>query len=205
MRRIGLVAPALVLLGRLVQGLSAGVELGGVSVYLAEIATPGHKGFYVSWQSASQQVAVMFAALSGVLLTVLVCRRRPWGLGLAPPAPGRLPRSSLSCSGSAARCRRPRASSPAATVPRAGGAGLARGQLGRGPRGHGPGDDDHRVLLLHHRLHADVRAQGAAPRRRGRASGSPSRWAPAISCGCPSPAPSPIASAAAPSSSSAPR
>src|SRR5277367_5669947 len=67
---IGLVAPVLVLLGRLVQGLSAGVELGGVSVYLAEIATPGHEGFYVSWQSASQQVAVMFAALLGVLLTV---------------------------------------------------------------------------------------------------------------------------------------
>ena len=49
-----------------VQGFSAGVELGGVSVYLSEIATPGHKGFYVSWQSASQQVAVMFAALIGV-------------------------------------------------------------------------------------------------------------------------------------------
>jgi len=42
-------------------GFSAGMELGGVSVYLSEIATPGHKGFYVSWQSGSQQVAVMFA------------------------------------------------------------------------------------------------------------------------------------------------
>ena len=39
-----------------------------MSVYLSEIATPGHKGFYVSWQSASQQVAVMFAALIGVAL-----------------------------------------------------------------------------------------------------------------------------------------
>jgi MFS family permease len=66
---IGLAAPLLVLLGRLVQGFSAGMELGGVSVYLSEIATPGHKGFYVSWQSASQQVAVMFAALLGVALT----------------------------------------------------------------------------------------------------------------------------------------
>jgi MFS family permease len=45
------------------------MELGGVSVYLAEIATPGRKGFYVSWQSASQQAAVMFAALLGVVLT----------------------------------------------------------------------------------------------------------------------------------------
>jgi MFS family permease len=66
---IGLVAPLLVLAGRLLQGFSAGMELGGVSVYLSEIATPGHKGFYVSWQSASQQAAVMFAALVGVMLT----------------------------------------------------------------------------------------------------------------------------------------
>jgi MFS family permease len=67
---IGLLAPLLVLIGRLLQGFSAGMELGGVSVYLSEIATPGHKGFYVSWQSASQQVAVMFAALVGVLLNI---------------------------------------------------------------------------------------------------------------------------------------
>lgn len=66
---IGLLAPLLVLVGRLIQGLSAGVELGGVSVYLSEIATPGKKGFYVAWQSASQQVAVMFAAVLGILLT----------------------------------------------------------------------------------------------------------------------------------------
>ncbi len=66
---VGLLAPVLVLLGRLLQGFSAGMELGGVSVYLSEIATPGHKGFYVSWQSASQQVAVIFAALLGVALT----------------------------------------------------------------------------------------------------------------------------------------
>jgi MFS family permease len=65
---IGLLAPLLVLVGRLLQGFSAGMELGGVSVYLSEIATPGHKGFYVSWQSGSQQIAVMFAAAIGVAL-----------------------------------------------------------------------------------------------------------------------------------------
>ena len=62
---LGLLAPLLVLVGRLLQGFSAGVELGGVSVYLAEMATPGHKGFYVSWQSASQQVSIVLAALLG--------------------------------------------------------------------------------------------------------------------------------------------
>ncbi|CAJ0998140.1 MFS transporter [Sodalis praecaptivus] len=65
---LGLLAPALVLAGRLLQGFSAGVELGGVSVYLAEIAPAGRKGLYISWQSASQQLAVIFAALLGMTL-----------------------------------------------------------------------------------------------------------------------------------------
>ncbi len=78
---IGLLAPLLVLIGRLLQGFSAGMELGGVSVYLSEIATPGHKGFYVSWQSGSQQVAVMFAALVGVVLSSLLSPEKmtAWG------------------------------------------------------------------------------------------------------------------------------
>ncbi|MBV8210169.1 MAG: MFS transporter [Burkholderiaceae bacterium] len=67
---LGLAAPLLVLAGRLLQGFSAGVELGGVSVYLSEMATPGHKGFYVSWQSASQQVAIIVAAAIGYVLNV---------------------------------------------------------------------------------------------------------------------------------------
>ncbi len=58
------------LLGRLLQGFSAGVELGGVSVYLSEIATPCNKGFYTSWQSASQQVAIVVAALIGYSLNI---------------------------------------------------------------------------------------------------------------------------------------
>jgi MHS family citrate/tricarballylate:H+ symporter-like MFS transporter len=62
---IGLLAPTLVLIGRLLQGFSAGAELGGVSVYLAEIATPGNKGFYSAWQSASQQLAIVMAAALG--------------------------------------------------------------------------------------------------------------------------------------------
>ena len=69
---IGLFAPIVVVLGRLCQGFSAGVELGGVSVYLSEIATPGHKGFYVSWQSGSQQVAVVFAGVLGYALSTLM-------------------------------------------------------------------------------------------------------------------------------------
>lgn len=79
--RIGLFAPIVVVVGRLLQGLSAGVELGGVSVYLSEIATPGNRGFYTSWQSGSQQVAVVFTALVGILLTrrISPSQMNAWG------------------------------------------------------------------------------------------------------------------------------
>jgi metabolite-proton symporter len=80
-RTIGVLAPVVVVLGRLLQGFSAGVEVGGASVYLSELATPGHRGFYCSWQSASQQVAVVFAALLGVGLSAVVSPERmaQWG------------------------------------------------------------------------------------------------------------------------------
>jgi len=78
---IGLLAPVLVLIGRLLQGFSAGVELGGVSVYLSEMAPPNQKGFYVSWQSGSQQVAIVVAALIGYILntTLMPQAMTDWG------------------------------------------------------------------------------------------------------------------------------
>src|SRR5204863_6610436 len=82
---IGILAPLLVVAGRLLQGLSAGVEIGGVSVYLAEIATPGHRGFYASWQSASQQVAVILAALLGIILTMNLSQNQMVGWGWRVP------------------------------------------------------------------------------------------------------------------------
>jgi MFS family permease len=116
---LGLLAPLLVLGGRLLQGFSAGMELGGVSVYLSEIATPGRKGFYVSWQSASQQMAVMFAALLGVILntTLAPAAMAEWGwrvpllVGCAIiPFLFRLRRSLQETDEFLARSRRPAAS-----------------------------------------------------------------------------------------------
>ena len=54
-RTIGILAPIIVVLGRLLQGFSAGVELGGVSVYLAEIATPATRGKV--WLSVKPMIA----------------------------------------------------------------------------------------------------------------------------------------------------
>ena len=79
--RLGLAAPLMVLAGRLLQGLSAGVELGGVSIYLSEIAGPTNRGFLVAWQSASQQVAVVFAAAIGLAAGASLTRTQmaDWG------------------------------------------------------------------------------------------------------------------------------
>lgn len=78
---LGSAAPILILLGRLLQGFSAGVELGGVSIYLAEIAPKNRKGFFVSWQSGSQQIAVIFAALLGLGLNHFLSKDQvtDWG------------------------------------------------------------------------------------------------------------------------------
>ena len=83
--RIGLFAPFLIVVGRLLQGLSAGVEVGGASVYLAEIATPGRKGFFVAWQSGSQQIAVVFAALLGLILSSTLRPEQMAGWGWRVP------------------------------------------------------------------------------------------------------------------------
>jgi MFS transporter, MHS family, citrate/tricarballylate:H+ symporter len=90
--QIGIAAPIIVLVGRLLQGFSAGVELGGVSVYLAEISTPGNKGFYTSFQSASQQVAIFIAAIIGyVMNATLTTQQIATGGGSLPFAGWRIP------------------------------------------------------------------------------------------------------------------
>lgn len=50
---IGLAAPALILLLRILQGLALGGEYGGAAVYVAEHSPPGRAGFYTSFVQAS--------------------------------------------------------------------------------------------------------------------------------------------------------
>jgi MFS family permease len=78
---IGWLAPLIITAGRLVQGFSLGVEAGGVNVYLAEIATPSTRGFYCSWQAASQALGVIAATGFGVLLTAILSPEQmtTWG------------------------------------------------------------------------------------------------------------------------------
>jgi MFS family permease len=66
---IGITAPILVVVARLVQGFSLGGEVGPTTAYLMEAAAVGRRGLAVSWQAASQQVAATAGALVGAVLS----------------------------------------------------------------------------------------------------------------------------------------
>ena len=66
---IGLWAPALIVLARLIQGFSAGGEVGGATAFLIEHAPDEERGAYASWQQASQGISFMLGAAMGALVT----------------------------------------------------------------------------------------------------------------------------------------
>jgi MFS family permease len=68
-RAIGLAAPLLVLLARLTQGFALGGEIGANTAFLAEAADDLRRGYVVSWQGASQFIALLAGSLVGVVLT----------------------------------------------------------------------------------------------------------------------------------------
>jgi MFS transporter, MHS family, dicarboxylic acid transporter PcaT len=61
---IGIAAPTFLLLARLMQGLSVGAEYGTGATYISEVATPGRRGFFGSFQ--------YFTIIAGQLLALLV-------------------------------------------------------------------------------------------------------------------------------------
>jgi MFS family permease len=69
---IGLAAPILVILARLIQGFALGGEVGPSTSYLLEAAPAGKRGQYGAWQIASQGAASALAGSLGVLLSWLL-------------------------------------------------------------------------------------------------------------------------------------
>ncbi len=65
---IGLGAPVLLVIARLIQGFSAGGEFGSATAFLAE-QDPTRRGMYTSWQMASQGATIILASGFGVLLS----------------------------------------------------------------------------------------------------------------------------------------
>ncbi|MDH4842265.1 MFS transporter [Pseudomonas sp. BN505] len=66
---IGIWATILLVLGRLLQGISAGGEVGTATTFLMESGRKNNRCFMVSWQCASQGAAALAGALTGLLLT----------------------------------------------------------------------------------------------------------------------------------------
>lgn len=66
---IGIAAPILAIIARMVQGFSLGGEVGPNTAYLVEAALPERRGLVVSFQAVSQGVAATVAGLVGVALT----------------------------------------------------------------------------------------------------------------------------------------
>ena len=69
-KQIGVAAPLLLVLARVIQGLSVGGEYGTSATYLSEVATKKHRGFYSSFQYVTLIMGQLIA------LTVLVLLQR---------------------------------------------------------------------------------------------------------------------------------
>lgn len=64
---IGPLAPVVIVIARFIQGISAGGEFGSATTFLAE-QDPKRRGFFASWQFASQGLTTVLAASFGAIL-----------------------------------------------------------------------------------------------------------------------------------------
>jgi MFS family permease len=70
--QIGVLAPVLLVLARLLQGFSTGGEMGPATTYLLESAPRERRCFFGSWQLASQNMGSIISGLVGLLLSFLI-------------------------------------------------------------------------------------------------------------------------------------
>ena len=78
---VGVLAPALLVLVRLFQGLSAGGEWGGSTSYIVEFAPAGRRGFFGSWQLVGVGGGFLLGSLTAALLNASLSQadRLAWG------------------------------------------------------------------------------------------------------------------------------
>jgi MHS family alpha-ketoglutarate permease-like MFS transporter len=82
---IGMVAPIILVVARLVQGFAAGGEFGSASTFLIESSAPSRRGFTGSWQHFAVNAGVLVAAMIGYVLTSCISEQSmaSWGWRLA--------------------------------------------------------------------------------------------------------------------------
>jgi MFS family permease len=83
--RIGIAAPILVLLFRLVQGFALGGEVGPTTAYMLEAAPPERRGLYASFQATTQDFATLMAGVVGFALASWLSAQQleDWGWRVA--------------------------------------------------------------------------------------------------------------------------
>lgn len=67
---IGFAAPLIAVIARMIQGFALGGEVGSATIYMLEGADPMRRGWSISWQGASQNIAASAGALVGLLLSL---------------------------------------------------------------------------------------------------------------------------------------
>ncbi len=66
---IGIAAPIIAVIARMIQGFALGGEVGSATIYMMEGADPNRRAFSMAWQGASQNIAASVGSLVGLLLT----------------------------------------------------------------------------------------------------------------------------------------
>ena len=83
--QIGLAAPILLVVARLIQGFSCGGEVGPATTYLLESAPPEKRAALTAWQGYSQQLAIIMGSFVGVILTAVLSREQLYAWGWRVP------------------------------------------------------------------------------------------------------------------------
>lgn len=83
--QIGLAAPIVIILARMLQGFSTGGEFGAATAFMVEHADARRRGFFASWQLSTQGLATVLAAgVSAILSYVLTdAQLSEWGWRVA--------------------------------------------------------------------------------------------------------------------------
>ena len=105
-QQIGMAAPVLAVICRLVQGFALGGEIGPNTAFLIEVAPLGKRGLYGAWQSASQSIASITAGGGGARRRASAQRRGHARVGLARRARHRRAGAAVRPDHAPARCRR---------------------------------------------------------------------------------------------------
>lgn len=83
--QIGVLAPVLIVIGRLIQGFAAGGEVGSATTLLLESAGANQRGFFVSWQAISQGISALLGASLGLALTYFLSEEALYAWGWRVP------------------------------------------------------------------------------------------------------------------------